>query len=112
MRTLCWCPSKIGVPHIRGLIGCQSYKPRQLTVEDMQRMGQMPNKVTEYKLSWEMPDPFWAAETEHIKDFTPYWHAIPWRKPTVKIVTDLNEILDQWRQLKFWEETKQQPIRN
>ncbi len=69
-------------------------------------------KVTEYKLSWEMPDPQWTDIWQHITDFSFIWDKIPWGRPTEKVVKNLDVILDQWRQLKYWEMTKTQPIRN
>lgn len=73
-------------------------------------------EITEFKLSWEMPDPHWAylicGEAEAF-DFAPIWDSIPWRThPTVKIVPSFEDIRDQYATLRMWEDTKTQPIRN
>lgn len=112
MTTMCWCPSKIGMPHIRGLIGCQSYKPRRVTIEDLRSVVVVTERITEYRLTWEMPDIYWQEGYQSVNDFTEIWDRIPWEKPVQKVVRNLNEILDQWRTLKYWEESKTQPIRN
>jgi hypothetical protein len=71
---------------------------------------------TEYRLSWEMPDMFTAADLEarfgrdlrgHLSDEE--WDALPWKAPTVRITTDP---WDQYNGLKQWAETREQPIRN
>ena len=72
----------------------------------------MTKEVTEYRLSWEMPDRFWADGYRNVTDYTDVWDYIPWKEPTVKISTDYNQIIGQYRMLKQWASTKQQPIRN
>ena len=72
----------------------------------------MPEEVTEYRLSWEMPDPHWAAQYPSVYDFSNVWEYIPWpNNPTVKVTTE-HSVLNQYRMLKRWSATKEQPIRN
>ena len=70
----------------------------------------------EYRLTFESISPFQADEMEqrHGKGVWPRlaehaWDALSWRKPTVKITTDP---WDQYRTLKRWADTHEQPIRN
>lgn len=60
-----------------------------------------------------MPSPHWADSFGHVDNFTELWSNIPWRpNPVIKETEDIEQIRDQYRTLKEWEETKRQPIKN
>lgn len=71
-----------------------------------------------FRVSWEMPPPTVVA-FEYEDRYGPgiwrtltdqQWDALPWH-PVVN-ETDDDSCLDQYRQLKEWAETHEQPIRN
>lgn len=68
--------------------------------------------VTEYRLTFEMADPYWAAGHEHCEhtgNFTAIWSEIPWQ-PVEKITFD-HGVIDQFKTLRQWAATKEQPVR-
>lgn len=87
--------------------------------------GEAPNPLefapgTEFLVEWEMPPPqvtafdyedrygpgVWLRLTEQ------QWEALPWRASEGRVTTDYGEALDQYRQLKRWADSHEQPIRN
>ncbi len=73
----------------------------------------------EWRLSWEMADPHWCANTvaEHGKGVyktipDDAWDNLPWCPPIVKVVQTWPEIKNQYETLRRWAETHEQPVRN
>ncbi len=71
-----------------------------------------------YRLEWESVDPWFAAEQEavfggHVWSSTPReaWAVLPWH-PVSRESESRASIEAQYRQLKAWAESREQPIRN
>lgn len=76
----------------------------------------MTATITEYRLSWESPDPWACSATEDAygKDCWPrvVWDELPgWHRTEVKFLEG-SDRMGQYETLKRWAETREQPIRN
>lgn len=122
-RSWC-CGSPINGPHREGCpyqpVGPLDYDAPAELADDLSPdpLGFAPG--TEFLVEWEMPPANVAAyewEDRYGRGVWPklpreQWDGLPWRAAAGVVTEDYEQALGQYRQLKRWADSHEQPIRN